>query len=609
MWLLACTSPDPIPATANRETWAEMTADLAAPRSAADGGGTLTARSAPARVEAGAPIALEVELEVGPEGIAVGGVISVIPSPFWGWTPPQTSAPGAPGYTTLSAPDGVQLALEDFGGLVLATVRGRALAPGERVAIGYGVGNTARADRFAERSPALWVAVDGDGDGVRSVIPHPIEVEVVPRPAAQLVVTLPSTAEPGAVVELRIAAVDAVGNGPAPLDPPTVTVTAPGLEAPVEVALVDGLAVVPVRAAAEGVYRAAVDGAVSGRSNPMVVRAGVVPILWADLQIHSAASDGTGDVAGLYRYAREVAGLDVAAVTDHDHWGMVALDRAPDRVAAAMAATDAADDPGRFVAVPGYEWTSWLHGHRHVLWFDHPGPWASSLDPATDTPAELHALLAGRDVVVIRHHPAGGPVAVDWSFPVDPVLEPVVEIASVHGQSGSPGLPGPIYDPAPGAWVEQQLADGAWFGLVGSTDGHDGHPGLAQLAGGSGGLCALEGASPTRGSVLETLRARRVYATNGPRIVLRVDAGGATMGSTLPGGAGPVPLDVRVVGTAPIERIELVRRSGVVGSAPGAGAVAHAAFEVDPIPGDRVWVRVIQVDGGLAWSSPIAFEP
>ncbi|MEQ1571959.1 MAG: DUF3604 domain-containing protein, partial [Myxococcota bacterium] len=302
-------------------------------------------------------------------------------------------------------------------------------------------------------------------------------------------------------------------------------------------------------------------------------------------------------------------GLDVAAITDHDHWGLRYLDRSPDLRQRILDATAQAYVPGQFVTVDGYEWTSWAWGHRHVLWFDGPGTWLSSMDEASDTPAELQAGLQGREALIVRHHPAGGPVAVDWSFPVDPVLEPVVEIASVHGQSESESLPGAIYDSVPGAFVDQQLASGARFGLIGSTDGHDGHPGLAQLAGGSGGLCALEGASPTRGSVLETLRARRVYATNGPRIVLRVDAGGATMGSTLPGGAGPVPLDVRVVGTAPIERIELVRRSGVVGSAPGAGAVAHAAFEVDPIPGDRVWVRVIQVDGGLAWSSPIAFEP
>jgi hypothetical protein len=341
-------------------------------------------------------------------------------------------------------------------------------------------------------------------------------------------------------------------------------------------------------------------------SNPMVVREGVVPILWADLQIHTALSDGSATPEQSHRYAREVAALDVAAVTDHDHWGMRFLDADPAGRARIAAATEAANVPGSFVALHGYEWTSWIHGHRHVLGFDGPIPWWSSLDPATDAPDELAAAANGLAVLIVRHHPAGGPVAVDWSFPVDPVLEPVVEIASVHGQSESPELPGPIYGAVRSAFADVQLAKGARFGLVGSTDGHDGHPGLSQLAGGQGGLTALEGAEPTRASVYAALQARRVYATNGPRIVLRVTVAGRPMGSVVP--AGPVEVEVRVVGTAPIDRIELVGRAGVVGSRRGEGSVLFGTFPLTPTDGDLVYVRVVQTDGGLAWSSPVFFD-
>jgi hypothetical protein len=145
------------------------------------------------------------------------------------------------------------------------------------------------------------------------------------------------------------------------------------------------------------------------------------------------------------------------------------------------------------------------------------------------------------------------------------------------------------------------------MGLIGSTDGHDGHPGLSQLAGGHGGLAALVGADRTRESIFRTLQDRRVYATNGPRIVLRVDVGGAPMGATVPA-TGRVPLTVRVVGTAPIDRVEIVRRDGVVGSRRGdGGPLLFAEVPVDPRPGDHLYVRVIQVDGGLAWSSPVRF--
>lgn len=585
-----------------------MQRDRAAPRHPSDGGGTVHKVDGPDTVGAGELVSLGIELVVGPAGIATGGAITLLPSPFWGWSPPQAEAPGAPGWTIVTGPEGAGLVTTAVDGMLIATVRGRPLVAGERVRFDYGAEETARADRFAERCSAIWVTVDGDGDGVRAVIPEPVTVTVTAGPPDRVIATLPSAVAPGTTVTLHLASVDAVGNAfGGPATEVALTGTA-GLELPATARLDDaGLASVPVTPRAPGLHRVSVR-APDGRtflSNPMVVRDGVLPILWADLQIHSALSDGTGEPDELYRYAREVAALDVAAVTDHDHWGMRFLDASPELRARIETATEAANVPGTFVAVHGFEWTSWVHGHRHVLGFEGPIPWWSSLDPATDAPAELAAAARGLPVLIVRHHPAGGPVAIDWSFPVDPVLEPVVEVASVHGQSESPDLPGPIYDAVRTAFVDVQLAKGARFGLVGSTDGHDGHPGLSQLAGGAGGLTAIEGAEATRASVHAALLARRVYATNGPRIVLRVTAGGQTMGSVLP--ARPVEVEVRVVGTAPIDRIELVGRAGVVGSRRGEGTVLFATFPLAPVDGDLVYVRVVQTDGGLAWSSPIFF--
>lgn len=630
----ACSRPAPpteppllnrAPPTANRATYREMWADAHAARSPGDGGGGVRVPADahdPDDVPVGAPVTLTAELEVGAHGIAVGGAISVIPSPFWGWPPPYVGPDAGPGRTTLRAPDGVTLDPEAVGsgegGMLIATVGGRALQPGERIRVVY----DARADRFTDRAgPALWFAVDADGDGVRAVVrdPGPLRVSTHAGPAAGLVATWPSAASPGAEVTVHLAVVDAVGNafgadGPrevalragAGVDvPPTVTLGPDGTGFARAVVHEAGVFALSVRALdADG-------GALDAVTNPMVVRDGAAPILWGDLHVHTSLSDGTGDPADVLRYARDVAGLDVVALTDHDHWGMTFLDADPAARQALADATDAAYAPGAFVTAHGFEWTSWVWGHRTVVAFDGP-VWLSSLgaDPepdGCDTVGELHAALRGRDAIVVRHHPAGGPVAVDWDEPMDPVLEPVVEVASVHGQSESQSLPGAIYDAVPSAFIDQVWARGARFGLIGSTDSHDGHPGLSQLAGGGGGLVALVGAEATRASALEALRARRVYATNGPRIVLRFEVDGAPMGSTI-GAAGPVSAVVRVVGTAPIDRIELVRAAGVVGSRRGDGsALLHAAFDVDPSPGDLVYVRVVQRDGGIAWSSPVFF--
>jgi hypothetical protein len=586
-----------------------MRADATAARHASDGGGALRWETDPGQLVAGSIATFHFRLEVGPHGIADGGAIWLVPSPFWGWSRPQDVDVDSPGYVALAGPDGVAFETQLHGGMLSAVVRGRALAAGDQIAFRYG---PARADAFGERAGGLWVAVDGDGDGVRSVLPHALVVETVAGPPEILVATLPSAAGPGDPVTFRIAALDANGNAFRPAQV-TLTVTADaalGLPPTIDLSTSpDGTLAIPLRASAPGVYTVTLEGpgALRTESNPLVVRPGVQPILWGDLQIHSAYSDGTGEPETLYRYARDVAGLDVAAVTDHDHWGMVFLDGSPALQATIAAATELAHKDGAFVAIHGYEWTSWLHGHRHVLFFDTFRPWLSSLDPRYDHPTELWAALRGSDAITIPHHPAGGPIAIDWSIPSDPELEPVVEIASVHGQSESPSLPGAIYDAVAGNFVESHLS-GQKLGLVGSTDGHDGHPGLSQIAGGRGGLVAFEGATTTRASVLEALRGRRVYATNGPRVVVRFTAGGQPMGSTLPAGV-PAEIEVRVVGTAPIDHVELVGRAGTIGSRTGDGGRAlHATFALDaPAAGDHVYVRVVQTDGGLAWSSPVWF--
>ncbi len=601
------------PPTARMDTAREMWADLRAPRHVSDGGGRLRAVGAPEQLEAGSPIELALVYEVGEHGVAEGGGLYLLPSPYWGWSPPQHLDPQGAGYTTVRAPEAVDFELQAVAGMLVATVRGRALAPGDEVQFVYGAGGTARVDRFVERGPAVWMGVDGDGDRVRSVVPEPVELSIVAGPPAGLVATLPSTAEPGAEVALAVAVLDAHANAFRPVEGELLVEGPASVDAPARVPLRaadQGLASILVRPTAPGVVVLKVTGpgGLEAWTNPMVVRDGAQRILWGDLQIHSGLSDGTGAPADVWRYAREVAALDVAAITDHDHWGLRFLDATPGWRDRLDAAVDAAHEPGRFVAVHGYEWTSWLYGHRHVLYFDGPGPVHSTLGEATDTPEELREAVRGRRAVIVPHHVAGGPVALDWSRGLDPELEPVVEIASVHGQSEDLSVPGAIYGAVPGTFAFDQLARGLRFGLIGSTDGHDGHPGLGHLVGGGqGGLVALEADESTRDAVFAALRARRVYATNGRRIVLRVDVGGHPMGSIAP--AAPTEVAVRVVGTDRVDHVELVGRTGVIGSRRGDGsAVQHATWTLEPAPGDLVYVRVVQVDGGLAWSSPVFFE-
>ena len=116
----------------------------------------------------------------------------------------------------------------------------------------------------------------------------------------------------------------------------------------------------------------------------------------------------------------------------------------------------------------------------------------------------------------------------------------------------------------------------------------------------------LVGAQHSQQSVYETLRSRRVYATNGPRMVLRFSVNDVPMGGSVTSGESHEAV-IRVVGTVPIDRVDLMDRHGERTAIRGEGrALLHHRFEWTPTgPDDFLLVQVIQEDGGVGWTSPI----
>jgi hypothetical protein len=235
-----------------------------------------------------------------------------------------------------------------------------------------------------------------------------------------------------------------------------------------------------------------------------------------------------------------------------------------------------------------------------------------SVDPATETPAQLWQALEGETALTFAHHTAGEPIATAWQFAPDPRFEPVVEIVSVHGSSEAADSPGTVAGAMQGYFVRDALERGYRLGFIGSGDSHDGHPGLAHLASPSGGLAAILAEEHSREAVLTALRARRSYATNGARIILRVGLGSARMGETLeaPPSDEPPELFVQLIGAAPLAHVDLIRR-GVPIERFDLEERWEATLQKtvsDLAPGDWIYVRAEQVDRGMAWSSPIFIE-
>lgn len=610
----------PWPASARLDLHEQMVASTQLVFHPADGGGRAWIEQATPATCHG-PFSATIVYAAGPLGVTAGGFVFLQVSPYWGWSSPQSDDEALIGYTRVATDaEGVTLAVQPGGPQLLAVrVGGRALTEGERLRFEYGAGaRAAKADDFAEGDSRFWIAVDGDGDGVRKLLADSPFVAVEPGPPAGAVAHAPSTLRPNEAARLRVALLDGGGNACR-----GVAASAELVEPPPELVLdaagpleFSGSGALGVRFTGQGTYRLAVrvrcgEESFEVRTPPIVVSDHAPRVFWADLHGHSSRSDGTATPAEYYEYARDFAALDVVALTDHDHWGLLPLSRHPELVGEIVAAARAAERPGDFTALVGFEWTSWLHGHRNVVWFDERATILSSLDERFDAVAELHAALRGLPAISIPHHPAGGPIALDWSTALDAEVEPLVEICSAHGVSEADDAPRPIYSARRDAFAREALERGSRFGVLASGDSHDGHPGLCHLGGHypTGGVAAVLADENSRPALLDALRARRVYATSGPRIVLRFALASHRMGEIVDARElqGEVPIFVQALGTAPIESIEVIRKGGRISRVEGGGSddLTLSGSLAGLAPGDWVYARVVQTDEGMAWSSPI----
>ena len=260
------------------------------------------------------------------------------------------------------------------------------------------------------------------------------------------------------------------------------------------------------------------NGKFLGRSNAVrVVKKTPLRHYWGDLHGQSNETVGTNTVADYFRFARDKAFVDMVAHQGNDFQIDDALWAEINRLAAEY------DEPGRFVALPAYEWSgnTGMGGDRNVYFATEGRPIRRSsrvlLDETTGEETDCHRVtdlfeaLQGEDAVVIAH--VGGRYA-DLSVGHDGRIERAVEIHSCWGTF---------------EWLLFDAFDlGHRVGVVCHSDDHKGRPGAAYPGaatfGAIGGLTCYAMARLDRASLFEALRARRHYGTTGTRLFLDVRA-------------------------------------------------------------------------------------
>jgi len=560
-----------------------------------------------------------IDFTVGESGIAKGGFIMLQISPWWGWSEPQISYPGQPGYVEVEAAfDEPELAVEVLPlNRIMVFSRTRPIPAGAEINFSY---RDARVDRFAEAKELFQIFTDGDGDGHSACIAFPPVIQTTARPPIRLKVTGPAIVQPGEEIDIRAVPLDGQGNwSESPFGTYRVSILHEG--EPVAETGHSSLRSINAEGGEksisfkytpeeEGIYFFQVEGpkGLSGKSNVLLCRKGTpaLNLYFGDIHGHSRQSDGTGTPADYFRYAREVSGLDIASLTDHADYGTIPIrGEVWDLI---KAAANLAYQPGSFVTFVAFEWTNWTYGHRNVYYRDADGPIFRSIDKASDTPDELWKLIEPYNAMTVAHHVGGGPIATDWSIPPGP-KEWLVEISSIHGSSEYYGCESCIYKPVRGAFVRDALDRGYKLGIFGSGDTHDGHPGNGSSGAPVTGLLGVYSTGLTREEIWKSFQRRQVYGTSGPKIILNFRVADSPMGSEVvwESSRSAIPIAIRVLACDEIDRVEVIRNGRTVFSEKGDGVFAQHLLEDDhPLEGESwYYARIIQKDGQMAWSSPV----
>ena len=257
----------------------------------------------------------------------------------------------------------------------------------------------------------------------------------------------------------------------------------------------------------------AIEGTEVARANPMrVVASAPVRRYWGDLHGQSGETIGMGSAEAYFRYARDAAFIDMVGHQGNDFQITDAFWKKLNRLTAEF------DQPGKFVCLPGYEWSgnTGMGGDRNIFYRHEGRPIRRSshilVEGETSTDAiytadELFKALEAEDCRVIAH--VGGRYA-DLKYAHDGRVERTVEVHSSWGTF---------------EWLlHDAFEQGFRVGVVCHSDDHKGRPGAtrpgASTFGAVGGLTCYFMPELNRDALFEALRTRRHYGTTGPRIFL-----------------------------------------------------------------------------------------
>jgi hypothetical protein len=352
-------------------------------------------------------------------------------------------------------------------------------------------------------------------------------------------------------------------------------------------------------------------------------------LIYGNLHEHSNSSNcwpaGTdGSLHEDYRFGMFSEGYDFIGMTDHAgstseiHW----------RKNLRMA--DYYNESEEFITIPAVEWTLQSDpklddiqhgaGHYNIIF-------ASTEDalkyirnkyeiycprtPESNIAPMLWKMLEEKDIqcVTIPHHTADKVHPLDWNV-TDPRYVTTVEIFQCRGNNEYPGCPRernlsrhtPTHHKR--AYIDYALKEKKYkMGFIASGD----HNNMGI------GVAALWVKEISRSGIIEALQNRRTFATTGDKMFVDLKVNGAPMGSVT--GSDKIPeLAINVLGQYPLEKVEILRNSEVIQKFDIDDNILEFQENYsdddykDETEALYYYVRAIQKNNAIAWSSPIWVE-
>jgi len=356
-------------------------------------------------------------------------------------------------------------------------------------------------------------------------------------------------------------------------------------------------------------------------------------LFWGILHGESERYDATENIENCLRHIRDEKALNFFSTspfesqeeTSNDTWKLLSQNIAE------------FNEDDRFNAFLGFQWVGApkTEGIRCFIYAKDNKPILRKKDPKYNTLSKIYKGASPKEFISIPCFTMGKGYEYDFKN-YSPEFERVVEIYSSWGSSEMTKKEGNLYpiqpegksgiqETAEGS-IQKALQNNCRFGFV--AGGLDDRGVYTELFEGTQtqyvpGLTAIISTDQSREAISEALYQRSCYATTGARLILGFHLAGLPMGKEItthdkPGLRVNRHLTGYVAGTTNLHQVDIIRNGQVIKTFKPDGYSLEFAFD-DMTPLEKVvikpkdkkppfvyyYLRVIQEDGQMGWTSPI----